>query len=453
VTSLPGGEDEGLAADDILEEQEAAEAVQGSGLAVARLPGQSGYLIVDGPGAGSVTGHSAGSRIREAAAVPGRDEALDGTLPLFIVHRTYQHWRPLPRLLAQLHATAGASIALGVASPVSKASEQSHADFNASCAAAAVRIVDPQGYLADSKDVKVEALSPRSLRWAPHLGADAVPTASLLDMQRARGANLLLTPGGALDPADPQRSLDAACHEADDALAALKPGERLALNLTMSAAWLTRPALLDTLLDQLIDQEQFDTWHIRVQLPAAVRPPAQPSDARLLAGYRQLAELAAGEDRRLLLPHTGLTGWLMLAYGTAGFGTGLSGSHQAFTEPAGGGKPGAPRVERYFERQLLHTIEQTSRAALAGDPNYARCQCAYCRPLLGGPSWNHEYAGLHYLFSVGTLAAEVAAPAAGRGGTHGAVSRKVRSALAFARGKALTGSSAPAHLSAWDQLL
>jgi hypothetical protein len=95
---------------------EAADAVLGSGQAAARLPGGSGYLIVDGPGAGSVTSSSPGSQIRQAAVLPGRDEALDGTLPLFIVHRTAQHWRALPRLLAQLHATAGANLALGVVS-------------------------------------------------------------------------------------------------------------------------------------------------------------------------------------------------------------------------------------------------------------------------------------------------------------------------------------------------
>ncbi len=445
---------EGLFSDDLPGEDpdEPTDAVQGSGQVTARLPAGSGYLIVDGPGAGSVTGSSAGSDIREAAALPGRDGALDGTLPVLIVHRAPHHWRALPRLLAQLHAAAGANLALGVASSLPMAAEQSHADFNSACTAAALRLVDPLGYLADPQDLRVKEPSSRSRGWAPYLDRAAFTAGDLLNMQRDRGANLMLTSGRALDPSDAQASLDAACAEGDEALALLKPGERLALNLTMSAAWLTRPVLLHALLAQLVDQEQFDTWHVRVQWPGSVRSGAQPAGAALLAGYRHLAEVAADEERRLLLPQTGLTGWLMLAFGAAGFGTGLSGSYQAFTEPAGGGG-GKPRIERYFERQLLHTIERTARSVLTADPAYAPCPCPYCPPLFAAPAWSHQYAGLHYLFNAGTLAAEVSPAATGSRGTHGAVGRKVRAARAFAGGKGLTGSSEPTHLRAWDQLL
>jgi hypothetical protein len=446
-------DDETMFGDDFaVDGDEPTDAVEGSGQVAARLPGGSGYLIVDGPGAGTVTSSSAGSDIREAAALPERDEALDGTLPLFIVHRAAHYWRALPRLLAQLHAAAGATVALGVASSLPKAAEQSHADFNSSCTAAAVRLVDPHGYLTDPQDVRVAEPSDRSRRWAPYLAGVTVTAGDLLNMQRDRGANLLLTSGRALDPSDAQGSLDAACAEGDDALAVLKPSERLALNLTMSAAWLTRPVLLRALLAQLVDQEQFDTWYVRVQWPGSVRAYAQPGDARLLAGYRELAEVAADQERRLLLPQTGLTGWLMLAFGAAGFGTGLAGSSQAFGEPGGGGG-GKPRIERYFERQLLHTIERTARPVLQDDLGYAPCPCPYCRPLFSGGAWSHQYAGLHYLYNAGTLTAQVAPAAARRRGTYGAVGQKVRLAQRFATGKALTGSSVPAHLRVWDQLL
>jgi len=286
------------------EADEPEDAVEGSGQAAARLPGGSGYLIVDGPGAGSITGSGAGPDIREAAPLPGRDEALDGTLPLFLVHRGCHHWRALPRLLAQLHAAVGANLALGVASSLPAATEQSHADFNSSCSAAAVRLVDPQGYLTDPQDVRVKEPSGRSKRWAPYLGGASVTAGELLNLQRDRGANLLLTSGRDLDPSDAQRSLDAACAEGDDALAVLKQEERLALNLTVSAAWLTRPVLREALLAQLVDQEQFDTWYVRVQWPGSVRAYAQPTGTELLAGYRQLADVAADEERRLLLPQT-----------------------------------------------------------------------------------------------------------------------------------------------------
>jgi hypothetical protein len=447
-------DDESLFGEDFLggESEESAEAVEGTGQTAARLADGSGFLIVDGPGAGSVTGHSTGLDIREAAPLPGRDDALDGTLPLFIVHRPHIFHKAVPRLLAQLHAAAGGNLALGVSSWLPGATVKSHAEFSTSCSAAAVRIIDPLGFIADPQDVRVKEPSDRAVKWAPYLRGGVVSAADLLDMQRERGADLLLTSGRALDPSDARRSLAEACDEGDDALAALKPGERLAINLTMSADWLRRPQLLDALLTELIEQQQFATWHVRVQWPSSAKAWAQPTDEKLLAGYRKLAATADDEERRLLLPQTGLTGWLMLAWGTAGFGTGPFGSNQAFLEPVRGGG-GKPQIERYFERQLLHSVERTARPLLTGDPGYTQCACPYCRPLLAGAAWSHEYAGLHHLFSVGLLTAQVAQAVAGRRGTHGAVGRAVRAAARFAVGKALTGNSDPAYLRTWDQLL
>lgn len=426
------------------------EAAEGSGRTAARLADGSGFLITDGPGAGSLTDESTGRNIRDVPPLPGRDNALGGTLPLFIIHRPHVYFDAVPRLLAQLHAAAEGNLALGVSSFQHAASPKSHADFTASCQAAAVRIIDPAGFIADPKDVRVNTPKSRALGWAPHLRGGPVPVADLLDMQRERGANLLLTSGRALDQSEPRESAAAACDEGDDALAALKPGERLALNLTLSAEWLCRPALLNILLTELIENQQFDTWYIRVQWPS--KPWTQPTDENLLAGYRRLAQVADDEDRRLLLPQTGLTGWLMLAWGAAGFGTGPFGSNQAFLEPSDFGKPG---LERYFERQLLHFVERTDRRLITGDPGYSQCTCPYCRPLLATPAaaWSHKYAGLHYQYSAGLLAAQTAPAAAGRRGPHSAVGKAVRAAARFADGKALTGNSAPSHLRTWDRLL
>jgi hypothetical protein len=426
------------------------EAAEGSGRAAARLADGSGFLITDGPAAGSLTDESSGSDIRDAPPLPGRDNALDGTLPLLIVHRPHQQFDAVPRLLAQLHAAAGGNLALGVSSFQHAASPKSHADFGASCQAAAVRIIDPAGFIADPKDVRVNPPKARALGWAPHLRGGPAPAADLLDMQRERGANLLLTSGGALDQSEARESAAAACDQGDDALAALKPGERLALNLTVSADWLGRPALLNTLLTELIEKQQFDTWYVRVQWPS--KPWTQPTDESLLAGYRRLAQVADDEDRRLLLPQTGLTGWLMRAWGAAGFGTGPFGSNQAFLEPSDFGKQ---PIERYFERQLLHFVERTDRHLITGDPGYSQCTCPYCRPLLArtATAWSHRYAGLHYQYSAGLLAAQTAPAAAGRRGPHGAVGKTVRAAARFADGKALTGNSTPSHLRTWDRLL
>lgn len=440
------------APEDTGEAGEPDEAVEGTGRSAARLADGSGFLITDGPGAGSVTGRGEGTAIREAPSLPTREKALDGTLPLFIVHRPHKYADAVPRLLAQLHAAAGGSLALGISSGIDAASTQSHAEFSDGCLAAAVRIVDPLGFLADPKDLRVKDLSARSARRVPYLTGGPVPAAELLDMQRDRGANLLLTSGRALDPTRASTAIAAACEEGDDALAALKPGERLALNLTVSAGWLRREALLDALLTELIEQQQFDIWHVRVQWPSPARAWVQPVDEELLAGYRKLSQIADDEDRRLLLPQTGLTGWLMLAWGAGGFGTGLFGSNQAFLEPAGGGG-GRPTVERYFEQQLLHTVERSARRFVTSDPGYAQCQCPYCRPLLAETAWSEKYAGLHYVYRLGLLAAQAAPAAADRRGPHAAVGRLVRRAERFARDKPLIGISKAAHLRTWDRLL
>jgi hypothetical protein len=392
---------------------------------------------------------------RPAARLADRASALDSTRPLFIVHKPYQYHDELPRLLERLQADAGDNVALGVSSWLPSGAARSHWEFNSACEAADVRIVDPRGYLADRQDLRVKKPSTRAAEHAPYLRDEAFPIARLLDAQRESGANLLLTSGRALNPSAALRSLAEACDEGDEALSALKAGERLALNLTLSAEWLRLPDLLDDLLNELIEKRQFRIWHIRVQWPPPAKSWHQPVDEDLLAGYRALAETARNEERRLLLPQTGLTGWLTLAWGTAGFGTGLNGAGQAFLEEDDDSGPRKnSTIERYFERQLLHFAERTARPELTKDEKaYVKCACQYCGPLLAGPAWSKRHAGLHYVHNVAMLTAAVAPLGATPHEVHKAVASMVRAAALFAAGKRLTGQSAPAHLRTWDRVL
>lgn len=450
--TLPGLLD-GIAHARLAEDEVPEDTVHGSGRKAARLSDGSGYLIVDGPGAGSVVASSTSTRAGETSPLPARDETLDGAAPLFLLHKG-NYAKAFPRLLAHLHAACGKRLALGVISRLPQASAQAHQDFNDGCHAAAVRVIDPECYrTTGQQELRLKEPCPTALGYAPYLGGQPIGVAELLALQRTRGANLLLTPGRTLDPSDSRLSLDTACADGQAALAALESGERLGLNLTMSASWLTKESLREALLAQLLDHDEFDTWYVRVQWPKNLRSYAQPIDKGLIAGYRALAELAADEDRRLLLPQTGLSGWLMLGFGAAGFGAGTSGSLQAFQEERAGGNGNQSRIERYFERVLLHTIERTAQRLIKDDPAYTECACPYCRPLFDGSGWKEEYAGLHYLFNAGVLAAEVAPSAARRGGTRSAVRQKVRAARKFADGKALTSINVPEHLEIWDQHL
>jgi hypothetical protein len=190
---------------------------------------------------------------------------------------------------------------------------------------------------------------------------------------------------------------------------------------------------------------------VRVQVNEDRRSTEQPVNESLLTGYKRLSELALDEERRLLLPQTGTTGWLQLGFGAAGFGTGGAGSDQTFSPPAGGGGGNAP-LERYFEPEVLHAVESTVHAALSRRDDYLPCRCPYCPALFSSVSWSYELAALHQIFHAGLLAGRVANPDA-RGGAVASVRRIVRRAVAAADVLALAGPSEPRHLSVWDRLL
>jgi len=418
----------------------------------ARLENGS-LLIVGGPGAGTLT-DSATVRIQETPLVSERDTALSGKCPLLIMHRPHQNIRPVPQLIAEMQRAYGGDIALGVSALLPRISQKAHETWNDDCVGAAVKIADPGGYLLDGHLLRIKPIGERARRNAPYLAdRESEPVvADVLDVQRQTGANLLLTSGRALDITAQQPSLDKLVHEGDEALASLQAGERLALNITISAAWLAQPTTRDALLGQLLDQEQFDIWHLRVQWPLSLRSWAQPMSEEMLRGYKRLAELAEDEQRTLLLPNTGLTGWFLQAFGAAGFGIGLFGSGNAFIETTGGGGGGAP-IERYFEKQLLHTVERTAYDQLTRWPDYIVCDCQYCRALRAREVWSHDLAALHYALALAELTADTARAASPRGGQHGYIRRAIRSALAFASGKPLLANNSPQHLAVWDRIL
>lgn len=431
-------------------------ASQGPSLTTA-LPDGAGSLVISGPGAGTaivpnvVDGSDApdGSRL---PALRTRDQALVPGGPLMLVHKPHQGAKAIPRLLAGIFAATKGSVGLGAAVALPSATQKSHSEWLGSCIASSVRIADPHGYLLDQDLVKVKSISGRGLRYMPYLLKDPLDIDEVLDAQRGAGANLLLSPGRALDGSDTQPSLDSVFTTADKALASLEAGERLALNLTMSGEWLIKPMLREALFDQLIDQQQFDVWYIRVQWPSNLKAYQQPQNAELLQGYKRLSQMAEDEERVLILPQTGLTGWLQLAFGSTGFGAGPFGAAQAFKEHSQGGAGHQEPVPRYFEPSLLHPVERTVHEALSKTTGYVACDCPYCPSLLASSSqaWNHELARLHQLHWMGRLAG--LQQSTGRP-ISAAIRRAVRAAKQAAAAQPLAGISAPQHLPVWDQLL
>jgi hypothetical protein len=418
--------------------------------AVARTS-EGTTMRLTGPEAGSLLEADASDdgSTRVVATIPTRDQALTASGALLLVHHPWGAGDLVPGALARIVVELRGQLALGVVANLPRQTATAAESWLATCVPASVHIADPQGFRLDDPTIRGKAPTEKDLRRWPYLGEDPLDVDQVLDVQRAVGANVLLSPGRAVDPSDPQASLDSVFAEADTALAALDGGERLALNLTLPMSWLTRPALRDQLLAQLLDQEQFDVWYVRVQWPSTLETMQQPLDVELLQGYKRLAQLAADEERRLLLPQTGLTGWLQLAFGATGFGAGLPGSDHAFKEPRGGGT-GAPPIERYFEPSLLHAVERTAHDALRAQPGYVPCDCPYCPALHGSAEWRPRLAQLHHLHWTARL---TAAATTARGGPASEVRRTVEAAVRAAEGQPLAGISHPRQLAVWDRLL
>lgn len=417
---------------------------------IGALPDGSGSVILSGPGAGTAVESTPTERSNAQYRLRTRDEALTTGVPIFIVHRPHQNVALMPRLLASVVAVTRGAVSTAASVGLPQATDDSLTAWLASCPVASIRLADPFAYLQDRTVVRVPEVSDRARKWRPYLGTTSVDVTELLDLQRGVGANLLLSSGRALDYTTPQPALDQAFTEGDDSLAELLPNERLALNLTLPAAWLANATLRGKLFSQLVDQEQFDVWHIRVQWPASLRSLHQPVDAELLSGYKRLSQLAADEDRVLLLPQTGLTGWVQLAFGAHGFGSGLFGSAQAFKEHSRGGNGHQSEIERYFEPSLLHPVERAVHDAMRVQSGYIQCDCPYCPALHAKTQWDHTLARLHLMHWQGRLAGLASAT----GKTQEVAVRKVvRAAVQAANNQPLAGISVPRHLSAWDQLL
>ncbi|WP_265568467.1 hypothetical protein [Streptomyces hygroscopicus] len=456
--------DEDSIAREIDEEQlqdEAANAWLAAEEAYVPLDDGHGYLAVGGTDAGSVVSAlPAGSSPigkTTAPAISSRDDALMGDRPVYLVHRGGRYADLLPMVMGDLHHKKGRSLTVGTVAGLPSAKPGKIASFFDQASVAALRIADPQCYRLDEKVLRLppNPIGKRALEYAPYLSSaeETDWLRGVLDAQRAVGANLLLTSGRALNPDDPQNSLDSTFQEADQALALTERGERVALNLTIPARWLAVGPLRNRLLDEILEQDQFDVLYVRIQW-AQTKAFTPTEDADLLMGIRRLANLCQDEGRSLLLPQTGLTGWFALAHGATGYGIGVSGSDQCFAEYAfRRGRPGQQQAQRYFEKQMLHTIDSSSHDVLRTVPGYLDCDCSYCPSLLETQPWSHPLAALHHIFSMGALTARVQEDST-RGGRHAAVRRIVSAARRWLNGLPPLGSGdAPRHLAVWDQAL
>lgn len=437
-------------------------------------------IVLSGPRAGSVV-----SRTDEVANV-GQDgprlarqvSSANGALApgevLMLVHRPGYYSTRMPHALACVHADfSRTGLHLGVSAGLPRQGETKTKEYLDRCGAAAVRIADPEGYALPDELIDV-TLTPTQLSRAGYFDPAVAPSRGepsteawnrrVIRGQRNAGANVLLTPGRALDPADAVEALEEAGRALDVLLDEVDSSEVPAWNLTLPSTWLTTAKLRDQLLAELVDRDDVHVWHLRIRWPIhrPLRAFGQLKQEELLDGYRELATTARQEDRALLLPNTGLTGWLTLGWGSTGFGTGPSRPTQAWADnphiASQPGKPRPPAVNRHHAAPLLHTISVDSHMALVGAlpaTSYPRCSCPFCAEQEQAPAWRPEIEAGHVVYAMGALAAEVA------GTPRRDRAKRIKQLVDAAHdlherlppGARLPSNESPEHLARWTGLL
>jgi hypothetical protein len=384
--------------------------------------------------------------------------ALDGR-PIMLVGRSYRAGGDFAALVSDVAAAAGMAVQTGVIVNLPQHGPAEARRILDAMPAATVRIVDPELHLHPDH---VAESSARRRSLAPYLDRalparpDRTFITGILDLQREAGANLLLTPTGRVDETDGERDLARALRVAAAARAEAGNDE-LAVNLTLSRNWLATPRLLEILLNELVDSTE-PIWYLRVRWDALRPRHAQLRDEGLLRGYNTLVRTAASESKLILLPQTGLAGWLLTGLGAGGFSSGTGGPEQAYAEPViirirGQRRPPVPR---YFDPEVLATIGLPARQRLAAMSGYRRCPCPYCArlPRSGGQfdaaRWDRDVAVRHQLVSLARLARGVAAP-----DRRAAAQAIVAAATTVADGAnpPMTGEDRPSHLGLWSELL
>jgi hypothetical protein len=391
-------------------------------------------------------------------------DALQLGSPLFLVHRGHQYSTVLPAVLRSIARRHGDEMSLGVIAPLPRMSpENIHRFFDESDVP--IKIADPEAFARpDSFGRTLQAQQDRPFvgvtarhwdyfRATQPQGGTAEWVAQVLDAQRSVGATLLLTPGVWADPSTPADAIAVARQHVDWARNNVQADQHVAVNIMVTSPWLTTAALRERLLNELMDIDE-DVVYLKVRWPLLAQPYGQLLDAALLDGYGEIANVFEENDKVLLLPNTGLTGWLALAWGAHGFSTGIGTGERAFADKRviriPRSRPRPIPTPRTFVPAIMHVTDFPTATLLDGLPNARPCQCPFCRRMRRNGQFDKALAGGHYLRRVGDA---TAALGIGEGGRRVAARRIVRRARMFAaaatRTVPLVEGNDPRHLADW----
>ena len=276
---------------------------------------------------------------------------------------------------------------------------------------------------------------------------------TVIDLQEELGATVLLTPTGWVTETNGSKALTRMLAIADETRNIFSD-RILWTNLTFDAKWLTDTSLRNTLIDEIVESDQLD-WYLRFWWPEVNPRYGQLQEAAILNGYKDLVRAAELEGKRVYLPNSGLSGWILTAIGAAGFSTGQSWDEQAFAAQriirrAKGQKP-SPRIPRLFDPTILHTIEHSEHQRLEQMSGHLSTRNPYLDEI-DQTGHTAERASLHYLYEVAGLTAAIAGKRAARD-AHARVKVANQFVNSLARIDQLTGINVPGHLKLWPKIL
>jgi hypothetical protein len=180
------------------------------------------------------------------------------------------------------------------------------------------------------------------------------------------------------------------------------------------------------------------------------------SDATTLEGLKQIVTVLANDGRRALLVNSGSLGWLSIAWGAWGFTAGRSqktwvDSRETFGKQKG--QKSAPRLERYFEPQLLHHVLFPDHRRLSSAAGFEQCPCSFCKQMTGG--WSLGPGAQHDLYALSELTRRVAASdrTARREAVRSIVEKAQTHWASWQTTSGLSPRATPAHLTVWRSLV
>lgn len=378
--------------------------------------------------------------------------------PVLLIHQSYRYGNRLPEIVCEI-ATRYPQLRVGVVARMSQHSPRAITRFLNACRNhAELLIADPEIFNRDDVAARTRRYYDHFTKPVPPGKRDDIASKrwvkEILTVQESLGANVLLSPGIYIQTdSSAKTKLDTEIMRIRQALDCT-PALPVMANFTLDRYWLTDHQQRAALLNEMVDLNS-SSFYVRVKWPVITPRYSQLKEPTIIRGYKEMASCLAEEAKSLVLPNTGLAGWLCVAFGATGFSSGIGHAQQSFAEERKyGRRPGSPgprRIERYFERSILHIVDRETHQVLAGNGKYRPCQCMFCRELaVSSSGWDEEAAWLHYIWHCAGLTAKLCV-----GDRQKAALQVVAKALSFhdSLGRTVTGPNCAQHLTVWHQCL